>query len=213
MRCGRREGWECGRGRGQLFLPVFGVKLRSVSDDEDWRLHGLEGEKGGGEEEEVGRALKGVGGPEDEGRSSPNTGLPGEHDTHTRQSPHPLSACACCTYVGVRHVCHWVEMFNVWFVCFGWGVFEVLQMASKSKRRKQKHIKQKSTDTQIKLTKKHKKVRFNRRMSSRSMCPSREKQRLGDCREITGPSSEMLHDASGNVAAQPVGKTQRGIWV
>lgn len=73
-------------GRGQVFLPVLGVKLRSVSDDEDWRLHGLEGEKGGGEEEEVGRALKGVGGPEDEGRSSPNTGLPGEHDTHTHTS-------------------------------------------------------------------------------------------------------------------------------
>lgn len=47
-----------------------------MSDDEDWRLHGLEGEKGGGEEEEVGRALKGVGG-QDESRSSPNTGLPG----------------------------------------------------------------------------------------------------------------------------------------
>lgn len=73
-----------GKGWGSVCLPVLGVKLRSVSDDEDWRLHGLEGEKGGGEEEEVGRALKGVGGPEDEGRSSPNTGLPGgEHDTHT----------------------------------------------------------------------------------------------------------------------------------
>lgn len=45
----------------------------------------MEGEKGGGEEE-VGRALKGVGGPEDEGRSSTNTGLPGEHDTHTHTS-------------------------------------------------------------------------------------------------------------------------------
>lgn len=70
------EGWA-------VLLPVLGVKLRSVSDDEDWRLHGLKGEKGGGEEEEVGRDLKGVGGPEDKGRSSPNTGLPGEHDTHT----------------------------------------------------------------------------------------------------------------------------------
>lgn len=78
-----------GRGRGHVCLPVLGVKLRSVSDDEDWRLHGLEGEKGGGEEEEVGRALKGVGGPEDEGRSSPNTGLPGgEHDTNTHTHTH-----------------------------------------------------------------------------------------------------------------------------
>lgn len=59
-----------------MLLPVLGVKLRSVSDEEDWRLHGLEGEKGGGEEEEVGRARKGVGGPEDVGRSSPNTDLP-----------------------------------------------------------------------------------------------------------------------------------------
>ena len=73
-----------------MFLPVLGVKLRSVSDDEDWRLHGLDGEKGGGEEEEVGRALKGVGGPENEGRSSANTGLPGEHDTHTRTHTHTL---------------------------------------------------------------------------------------------------------------------------
>lgn len=84
-------------GRGQELLPVLGVKLRSVSDDEDWRLHGLEGEKGGGEEEEVGRALKGVGG-QDESRSSPNTGLPGEHQTytHSRQSlTHPLSVCMC----------------------------------------------------------------------------------------------------------------------
>lgn len=86
-----RMGW------GQELLPVLGVKLRSVSDDEDWRLHGLEGEKGGGEEEEVGRALKGVAG-QDESRSSPNTGLPGEHQTytHSRQSPtHPLSVCMC----------------------------------------------------------------------------------------------------------------------
>lgn len=74
-----------------MSLPVLGVKLRSVSDDEDWRLHGLEGEKGGGEEEEVvvvGRALKGVDGPEDRVRSSANTGLPGEHDTHTHVSHH-----------------------------------------------------------------------------------------------------------------------------
>lgn len=84
-----------------MFLPVLGVKLRSVSDDEDWRLHGLEGEKGGGEEEVVvGRALKGVGGPEDEVRSSPNTGLPGEHDTHTHTHPHQSpphlpSVCVC----------------------------------------------------------------------------------------------------------------------
>lgn len=87
-----------------MFLPVLGVKLRSVSDDEDWRLHGLEGEKGGGEEEEVGRALKGVDGPEEEGRSSPNTGLPGECDTHThmhtRQSPHqPMCVCSSCAFV------------------------------------------------------------------------------------------------------------------
>lgn len=68
-------------GWADVFLPVLGVKLRSVSDDEDWRLHGLEGEKGGGEDEVVGRALKGVGGPEDDRRSSPNTGLPGEHCT------------------------------------------------------------------------------------------------------------------------------------
>lgn len=62
----------------------------------------MEGEKGGGEEE-VGRALKGVGGPEDEGRSSTNTGLPGEHDTHThtRQSPlHPSERLYVCAYVG-----------------------------------------------------------------------------------------------------------------
>lgn len=68
-------------GWGEVFLPVLGVKLRSVSDEEDWRLHGLEGEKGGGEDEVVGKALKGVGGPEDDRRSSPNTGLPGEHCT------------------------------------------------------------------------------------------------------------------------------------
>lgn len=83
---------------GRVFLPVLGVKLRSVSDDEDWRLHGLEGEKGGGEEEEVGRALKGVGGPEEEGRSSPNTGLPGECDTHTHTCTHVshhISLCVC----------------------------------------------------------------------------------------------------------------------
>lgn len=91
-----------------MFLPVLGVKLRSVSDDEDWRLHGLEGQKGGGEEEEVGKALKGVGGPEDESRSSPNTGLPGEHHTctHSRQSPpHPLSVCMCA-HKGVAQCCH-----------------------------------------------------------------------------------------------------------
>lgn len=75
-----------------MFLPVLGVKLRSVSEDEDWRLHGLEGEKGGGEEEDVGRARKGVDGPEDEGRSSPNIGLPGQHDIHTRINHH--SECA-----------------------------------------------------------------------------------------------------------------------
>lgn len=87
---------------GRVLLPVLGVKLRSVSDDEDWRLHGLEGEKGGGEEEEVGRDLKGVGGPEDKGRSSPNTGLPGEHDTvthtHARQSPPHLLSVGACAY-------------------------------------------------------------------------------------------------------------------
>lgn len=92
-----------GKGDGaRYFLPVLGVKLRSVSDDEDWRLHGLEGEKGGGEEEEVGRALKGVGGPEDESRSSANTGLPGEHDTYTHISHHltlSASVCVCvCIY-------------------------------------------------------------------------------------------------------------------
>lgn len=78
-----------------------------MSDDEDWRLHGLEGEKGGGEEE-VGRALKGVGGPEDEGRSSTNTGLPGEHDTHTHVSHHctPLSVCMCAhMWVRVNRGC------------------------------------------------------------------------------------------------------------
>lgn len=83
-----------------MFLPVLGVKLSSVSDDEDWRLHGLEGEKGGGEEEEVGRALKGVGGPEDRSRSSPNTGLPGEHHTYThscQSPPYPLSVCMCAS--------------------------------------------------------------------------------------------------------------------
>lgn len=72
-----------------MVLPVLGVRLRSVSDEEDWRLHGLEGEKGGGEEEEVGRALKGVGGPEEMGGSSLNTGLPGEHDTYTSVTTSP----------------------------------------------------------------------------------------------------------------------------
>lgn len=91
-----------------------------MSDDEDWRLHGLEGEKGGGEEEEVGRALKGVGG-QDESRSSPNTSLPGGEGrggtgeghirhihTHSRQSPPPpcrvcesVRACMCtCVRMG-----------------------------------------------------------------------------------------------------------------
>lgn len=97
----------------------MGVKLRSVSDDEDWRLHGLEGEKGGGEEEEVGRALKGVGG-QDESRSSPNTGLPGGYgrgtsDTYTH------------THVSHRHRHHHllVECVRVCVrVCarvFAWG--------------------------------------------------------------------------------------------
>lgn len=78
-------------GGTHVFLPVLGVKLRSVSDDEDWRLQGLEGEKGGREEEVVGRALKGVGGPEVEVMSSPKTGLPGEHDTQTQTHTHPKS--------------------------------------------------------------------------------------------------------------------------
>ena len=89
-----------------MLLPVLGVKLRSVSDDEDWRLHGLEGEKGGGEEEEKGRALKGVGGPEDGRRSSPNTGLPGEHHTYTLTSVTTSpSECVC--------MCALWEWFNV----------------------------------------------------------------------------------------------------
>lgn len=79
-----------------MFLPVLGVKLRSVSDDEDWRLHGLEGEKGGGEEEEVGRALKGVGG-QDESRSSPNTGLPGRGSEHHTRTHTPTSVPATTT--------------------------------------------------------------------------------------------------------------------
>lgn len=85
----------------------MGVKLRSVSDDEDWRLHGLEGEKGGGEEEEVGRALKGVGG-QDESRSSANTGLPGgegrdgggAHQTHT----HTLTSVTATTTTSLSSV-------------------------------------------------------------------------------------------------------------
>lgn len=109
---GEGEACEWVRGRGQVFLPVLGVKLRSVSDDEDWRLHGLEGEKGGGEEEVVGRALKGVGGPEDEVRSSLNTGLPGEHDTHTQtHTPKSITAAPSeCVwvwvYMGVGQRCH-----------------------------------------------------------------------------------------------------------
>lgn len=103
----------------QVFLPVLGVKLRSVSDDEDWRLHGLEGERGGGEEEEVGSALKGVGGPEDESRSSPNTGLPGEHDTYThpRQSP-PHRSERVCMHMRVLPFSGKVSIFCV--ICLLW---------------------------------------------------------------------------------------------
>lgn len=121
------------RGRGvgtgpRVVLPVLGVRLRSVSDDEDWRLHGLEGEKGGGEEEEVGRALKGVGGPEDEGRSSPNTGLPGEHDTHTHMNKH-LTLSVCVYMCVCKCVRHWEGDFlaydsfaldEVCLRCYGW---------------------------------------------------------------------------------------------
>lgn len=87
-----------------MFLPVLGVKLRSVSEDDDWRLHGLEGVKGGGEEE--GRALKGVGGTENKGTSSPNTVLPGKHDIHTDTHPHQsptslLERSSVHIYVGV----------------------------------------------------------------------------------------------------------------
>lgn len=99
-----------------MFLPVLGVKLRSVSDDEDWRLHGLEGEKGGGEEEEVGRALKGVGGPENEGRSSPNTGLPGKHDTYTRTQRHTQRPQSVTTSPSER----WFVFF--FYVCAYMGV-------------------------------------------------------------------------------------------
>lgn len=80
--------------KGDGVLPILGVRLRSVSEEEDWRLQGLDGEKGGGEEEE-GSVLRGVGGTERGWvGSSLNTGLPGEH-THTHQSPHRVCVYMC----------------------------------------------------------------------------------------------------------------------
>lgn len=81
----------------------------------------------------MGRVRKGVGGPEDEGRSSPNTGLPGEHDTHTHThssvtaSPSerlPLCVVTCAMVIlsggrGESATClH--RGYGVLCVCYGW---------------------------------------------------------------------------------------------
>lgn len=151
MRWRRREGWEWGRGTGPSVLTRLGRQTEVCvwwwGLAAAW-LGGREGgRRGGGGGEGSERGWRAGGREQVLSKYRPARRTWHIH-THapTSVTTSPLWACVC---VSVRlgcvcvHIWEWVDVaieweggyFNVRFVCFGWGVFEVLRMAGEQKKK------------------------------------------------------------------------------